>query len=79
MSNLTVLDFTGGNLRDLPKCLRNIADAIENGEHGEAKAMALVLETTDGFETFGIGDADQLRCLGLLHMGIATLSSAEIE
>ena len=77
MTNLTVLDFTGGNLRNIPVCLRNIADAIENGEHGEAKAMALVLETDDGFEAFGIGDADYLRCIGLFHMGISTLVGAE--
>jgi hypothetical protein len=74
MTNLTVLDFTGGNLRNIPLCLRNIADDIESGRHGDAKAMALVLETDDGFEAFGIGDADQLRCIGLLQMGIATLT-----
>ena len=77
MTSLNVVDFTGGNLRDIPKCLRTIADEIENNQYGNVTAMAIVMEASDDFVSLGLGTADQLRCVGLLHMGIAALTGAD--
>jgi len=40
-------------------------------------ALALVMEADENFIAFGLGEADQLRCIGLLHMGMAALTGGD--
>jgi len=77
MTGLNVVNFTGSNLRDIPKCLRNIADEIEQNQYGDVTALALVMDADENFIAFGLGEADQLRCIGMLHMGLAALTGAD--
>lgn len=46
-----------GALQNIPEALRRVADQIEAGEFGEAKAAVVVLESDD-LDVFGIGTAD---------------------
>lgn len=53
-----VVNLRGGNLRDVPRMLRETADRVERGEYGVTSAAVLVLEIgnmTD-LEVFGFGD-----------------------
>jgi len=54
MSHLKVIDFPVNSLADLPQKLRDIADAIEEGQFGEAKECIIVLNAAS-LEVFGIG------------------------
>lgn len=56
MSKLNVVDFPLTSLADIPAKLRDLADKIESGEHGEPSAAIVVL-AGDELEVFGYGEA----------------------
>lgn len=67
------------NLRDIPATLRNIADAIESGTHGEATGCVVVLDALR-IEVFytGSGEAAPNAHL-LLHAGAAKMLATVVE
>jgi hypothetical protein len=67
---LNVVAFPGNNLNDVPLMARKFTDDVEAGKYGEVRAVVLAVESTDGFSTFGWGDADDpFRVVGLLTAG----------
>ncbi|MGE0289512.1 MAG: hypothetical protein AB7I42_25985 [Bradyrhizobium sp.] len=73
-----VFDIRDVNLADVPARLRMLADELEGRG---IRGCAIVIDFTDDtldIPAFG-HDADQLRVLGLLHLGAATLASNLIE
>jgi hypothetical protein len=77
MTNLVVMRET--NLLNIPATLRNIADAIEAGDYGEATGCALVLDAAT-LEVFycGTGEAGPNTHL-LLHAGAAKMVARVVE
>jgi hypothetical protein len=63
------------NLHDIPATLREIADAIEAGTHGEASGCVVVIESDlAGLQVFYTGDGEAgPRAHILLHAGAAKL------
>jgi len=58
MTHLKVVEFPHNSLADLPQKMRDLADAIEEGHFGTAKACVVVLNA-DLLQVFGLGsDAD---------------------
>jgi hypothetical protein len=59
-------------LTDIPAKLRDLAAAVEAGTYGEVSAVAVVMAHNGSIpvEVFGYGDADPMRALALLHIGI---------
>lgn len=45
--DLKVVDHPAGNLSDVPKLLRKLADDIESGRLGEVHSAGVVLEAVD--------------------------------
>lgn len=57
---------------DIVKALRNIADDIEQGKHGNPRVAIMMLEASDGrIDPFAIGPGarDHMRALGLWRLG----------
>lgn len=74
MSDLKVLHFPSGNVRDIPDMLRRVAKNIEDGTFGDVTAATLVThaapdEGEHRIDIFGFGDADGDRSVVLLTAG----------
>lgn len=52
---LQVVQFPRPSLADIPQKLRDLAAAIEAGDHGEAAVSVVVLQGSEGVEIFGFG------------------------
>lgn len=55
MSHLNVVEFPHNSLADMPQKLRDLADAIAEGNFGEWKECIVVLNCDAGLEVFGLG------------------------
>lgn len=77
MTDLKVVPFTGGNLRDVPALAKRFAEDLEAGNYGDVSAVTLVLETDGVLTTLGWGDADVMRAIGMLFAGATSLSAGE--
>lgn len=77
MAELHVIRDTG-SLANIPEKLRQLADAIEKGEHGTELRAVVVLRLPDGVaRVFGFGQtADACHAFEDLHLGAATLLNA---
>lgn len=53
--SLKVVQFPLGDLVDIPARLRDLADAIEEGNFGSPVTCIVVLDTDRLFEVFGLG------------------------
>lgn len=51
---LKVIDFPSPTIKDIPSCLRILADNIEAGEFGDAHNMAWVIDQGDGEISVGL-------------------------
>jgi hypothetical protein len=77
-ANLNVVAFPVPEYRDPAKMLRNIADEIEAGEHGEVGTIAIAV-FGDTMEVFGGGpDSDGPTC-ALVFQAAALRFTQEIE
>lgn len=71
MSNIAALPTTGhANCKeDVASFLREMADNVEKGEHGEIRQMLVILEAGGDVDTWiSGGPCDNARILGLMHM-----------
>lgn len=78
----TVVPIGRVSLADVPGRLRQLADEVERGDHGQVPAAVVVLELADdgatSVATFGFGaSAGVVRSAGLLHLGLGVLSHGE--
>jgi len=71
-----VIDFPGPNLRDVPKCLRMLADRIEHGEEAELEHAIIVGQAVSkSIKFYSYGDSyTYAQELGLLHLAQAILT-----
>ena len=76
---MKVVEFPGKNWRDIPKCLRQLADEIEGGSHGEVKSFAAVMEGDGEIALIGYGEADPPRSLGLFVIGQSIITGGFVE
>ena len=70
----TVIEFPRGP--DICAQLRQLAEDIENGLHGETKVVACVMEAAGDLTVFGFGQTDLMRLIGLFTTG-AMLATTE--
>lgn len=70
-----IIPLFQSNCADIVAMARRFADDIEAGKFGEARTAVVVLETEDGtVEAFGWGgDAELVRAIGVLQLGINKL------
>jgi hypothetical protein len=52
--------------KDPVKMLRNLADDIENGKHGEVHTIAIATFGDDGLQVFGGGDDSEPPTVGMM-------------
>lgn len=77
--HLKVVTLQESNFRDPVATLRNIADALEQGEYGDVGCVAVAL-LGDTMEVFGAGpDSEGPSVALLLHAGFMRLSQAVEE
>lgn len=76
--DLKVVEFPPSAIRDPVLCLRDLADAIEAGEHGEVGTVAIAV-FGDTLEVLGSGpDSDAPTCALVFHAAALRFAS-EIE
>ena len=70
-----------GNLSDIPLCMERLAAEIREGRHGNpSMGVAVFFEKTCQPLVCGWGvDTDDIRAIGLLHLGAAWLSTHEVR
>lgn len=77
MSDLKLVTLYEHSLVDVPAMLRNLATAIEQGEHGIVRVALCILEKENAEEPmsiFGWGDnSSAVRDIGLLQCAITSL------
>jgi len=71
---VTVLTLYKRNCRDVPGMLRQLAESIETGEHGEVFGVTCIVENEDGLQPFMWGDTDIVRAAGHLALTIASFT-----
>lgn len=65
---MNVVPLPVSNLNDIPAMIRKLADAIENGDHGEVDTCLVVLDHDTGITQFGFGDVNgRYHVIGLLE------------
>jgi hypothetical protein len=74
---LHVLNFPRGP--EVPGQLRDLADQIEAGDHGEVSAIALAMESPDDFVVSGLGNVDSMRMIALFMNGVTLISTSMLE
>ncbi len=71
-ASLNVVEFPTGDIADVPRGLRAIADQIESGEFGDAYNMAWVIDCGDArIEVGMLGHAAEPGATAHLLFGIA--------
>ncbi len=74
VDNTNVEQFPGPNLRDIAVMARKFADDVEAGNFGEVETALVVLEGSEGVQTFGWGDVVSFReTIGTLEIAKAHL------
>lgn len=77
---MKVVELPANNLRDIPAMLRQLADNIEAGVHGDVRAGACVLMRADRtMSAFGWGETDDVHSVGILTCGAAILANSRHE
>lgn len=73
----TLIEFPRGP--DICAQIRQLADDIEDGLHGDVKVIACVMESSD-LTVFGFGQTDLMRLIGLFTTGamLATTEACEV-
>ena len=71
---LNVVPFPERDINDIPRLLRQMADDIEAGSYGDVQSLASVMETDSTVLTFGFGQADAMRAIGLFTTGGAMMA-----
>lgn len=71
------------NARQIPAMLRRAADSIETEEaegFSPTNAMVAVQVTANGsIRVYGWGDVDNIRAIGLLHLGLQEIGSIQLS
>lgn len=70
---LTVMEFPGVNIQDIPRLLRQTADDIEAGEYGDVNESVFVLSSSTRLCIFGWGINDSTSTFYLLHAAAAKM------
>jgi hypothetical protein len=74
VDNTNVEAFPGVDLRDIALMARKFADSVEAGEFGEIETAMVMLEGSEGIQTFGWGDVVSFReSIGMLEIAKAHL------
>lgn len=75
-SHLKVVELPRGDINDIPRLMRNIADEIEAGNRGPIFCGAAVFLDDDGVPTvFGWGRTGDVHSIGLFHIGANLLAA----
>lgn len=75
-----VIALVGQNFHDIPALLREMADAIERGDHGDVVSGAGVLLDRDGRPVvFGWGQTDSVHSIGMFQIGATWLATHRAE
>ena len=77
-ANLKVVEFPVADYRDPVKMLRNIADGIEAGEHGDVQTIGIAL-FGDSLELFGGGPDSAAPTVALIFSAAVQRFAREIE
>ena len=74
---MKIVNLRAANLTNIPAMLREVADSIEKGRHGEVRAMSDVM-LADGRDPviFGWGLTDSIHSLGVLQIGLTWLAQS---
>lgn len=78
VAQLKVIDFPTWDYRDPVKALRNLADDIEAGQHGDVKSCGVVIFGNE-MKVFGSGVDSQGPAIALLFNAAAHRFAREIE
>ncbi len=78
MSNLKIVNFPIPDYREPVKALRNLADDIEAGNHGEVNSCGVVI-FGETMEVFGSGVDNEGTTIALLFSAAAHRFAREIE
>lgn len=63
---MNVVPFPRANFNDIAAMARQFADDVDAGHFGKIKSVAVVVESSQGFITFGWGDCgDHYRMAGM--------------
>lgn len=73
---MNIVPFPNASLHDIPAMLRNIADDIEAGEFGNVQSGVMMLETDQTFHTFGWGDAEGFKAIGMFHTAAVMMAES---
>lgn len=67
-----LLEFPSGNVRDVPRGLRELANRIEGGNYGDAHTLAWVVDCGDGRLEIGLlGSAAEAGVTAYYMYGVA--------
>jgi hypothetical protein len=82
--NLKVVgEITPPDYKDPVKMLRNIADNIEKGDHGDINTLVVALWGDEEIRTFGGGkDSDMFHCtylFGAAHTRLLNIPWGEVD
>lgn len=70
MADIKLVEFPGGNLNDIPKCMEYVVQSLRNGAYGDVTRAAAVFLAEDGtVELFSWGRADWLQAVALFELG----------
>jgi hypothetical protein len=72
---MNIVEFPKPSLHDIPQMLRNIADDIEAGDFGSVQSGVMLLETDQTLHTFGWGDAEGFKAVGMFQTAAQMLSA----
>jgi len=61
-----VIELVSAVLADHAEILRNVAKEIDEGKHGDVRAVAVVVDGNE-LALFGSGDADQFKMVWMLE------------
>lgn len=75
-----IYELPKATLAHVPNVLRALADAMESGQYGAIRSLAMVSEGEDGaIRTFGAGGADYYHAIALFQLGIADLVNQRMK
>lgn len=73
---MNIVDLNKVSLMDIPGQLRKLADAIEEGAHGNVDLLTVVLQNEFNVDVFGYGHADLLKSIALFNLAITKLTTS---